>query len=52
MSPNPWRDLEEGRYLALAKAELSRLGLERLARGLPNQAEAGGRSSRPPAVTR
>jgi hypothetical protein len=52
VSPNPWRDLEEGRYRALAKAELSRLGLERLAGHLPDHAEAGGQSSRPPAVSR
>jgi hypothetical protein len=52
VSPNPWRDLEEGRYRALAKAELSRLGLERLARGLPDHTEVGGESSRPPAVMR
>jgi hypothetical protein len=52
VSPNPWRDLEEGNYRALARAELSRLGLERLAKRLPDHAEAGGRSSRPPAVAR
>ncbi|TMJ94642.1 MAG: hypothetical protein E6G67_08995 [Actinobacteria bacterium] len=27
VTPNPWRDLEEGRYEALAAAELGRLGL-------------------------
>jgi hypothetical protein len=32
VTPNPWRDLEEGRYQALAEAELRRLGLRRMAR--------------------
>jgi hypothetical protein len=32
VTANPWRDLEEGRYAALAAAELARLGLRRLAR--------------------
>jgi hypothetical protein len=27
ISPNPWRDLEEGRFEALARAELDRLGI-------------------------
>ena len=31
VSLNPWRDLEEGRYQALADAELRRLGLRRMA---------------------
>jgi hypothetical protein len=38
VTENPWRDLEEGRYRALADAELARLGLKRVAR-------AGGVSS-------
>jgi hypothetical protein len=29
ITPNPWRDLEEGRHSALADAELDRLGLRR-----------------------
>jgi hypothetical protein len=29
ITPNPWRDLEEGRFTALADAELARLGLSR-----------------------
>jgi len=29
VSPRPWRDLEEGRYEALADAELDRLGVRR-----------------------
>jgi hypothetical protein len=28
-SPQPYRDLEEGRYDALARLELERLGIER-----------------------
>jgi hypothetical protein len=32
VTANPWRDLEEGRYQALADAELTRLGLRRAAR--------------------
>ena len=32
ISANPWRDLEEGRYGALADAELRRLGLRRITR--------------------
>ncbi|HEX9411687.1 MAG TPA: hypothetical protein VF986_08350 [Actinomycetota bacterium] len=34
VSSNPWRDLEEGRYRALADAELRRLGIGRTARRL------------------
>jgi hypothetical protein len=29
ITPNPWRDIEEGRYGALAEAELRRMGLTR-----------------------
>jgi hypothetical protein len=35
ITPNPWRDLEEGRFRDLAVAELRRLGLDRVARRLP-----------------
>ena len=31
LTPNPWRDLDEGRYEALAVAELERLGIPRAA---------------------
>jgi hypothetical protein len=49
ISPNPWRDLDEGRYRPLARAELARLGLDRLARRLPEET-ADRRASRPRAV--
>jgi hypothetical protein len=52
ISPNPWRDLEEGRFRPLARAELARLGLERLAKQLPDEDTRPGQSSRPPVVTR
>jgi hypothetical protein len=52
VSPNPWRDLEEGRYRPLAKAELARLGLERLAKRLPDHDGVRSESAGPPAVTR
>jgi hypothetical protein len=33
VSPNPWRDLEEGRFEALAVLELARLGFQPITRG-------------------
>jgi hypothetical protein len=51
ITPNPWRDLEEGRFRPLARAELARLGLARLARRLPDEAHSG-ESLRPRAVDR
>jgi hypothetical protein len=35
ITPNPWRDLEEGRHSVLANAELDRLGLRRARRDRP-----------------
>jgi hypothetical protein len=52
VSPNPWRDLEEGRFRPLARAELARLGLERLARQLPDEQAPSGESSRPRVMRR
>jgi hypothetical protein len=52
ISPNPWRDVEEGRFRPLARAELARLGLERLARQLPEEKADSGASVRPHAVRR
>jgi hypothetical protein len=52
VTPNPWRDLEEGRFRPLARAELTRLGLERLARRLPDDANTPPGAARPRAVTR
>jgi hypothetical protein len=50
VSPNPWRDLEEGRYRPLARAELSRLGLDRLA-GLPPDPAVPSQANSPPSVS-
>lgn len=47
ISPNPWRDLEEGRFGPLARAELARLGLARLANRLPDSS-ASPRTTPPP----
>lgn len=51
ISPNPWRDLEEGRFGLLARAELARLGLDRLAGRLPDSSSPSGTTSPPRAVT-
>lgn len=51
ISTNPWRDLEEGRFGTLAKAELHRLGLNRLARRLPGRDGEPDRTGRPRAVS-
>ena len=52
ISPNPWRDLEEGRFELLAGAELSRLGLNRLARRLRAPEASADPTPGPRAVTR
>jgi hypothetical protein len=52
VSPNPWRDLEEGRFRPLARAELARLGLERLAGQLPDEKAHSGEGSGPRVVRR
>lgn len=52
ITANPWRDLDEGRFGVLARAELARLGLSRLARQLPPDATSSGETSRPRAATR
>jgi hypothetical protein len=44
VSPHPWQDLEEGRFRPLARAELARLGLARLARRLPPDTSTDGRT--------
>jgi hypothetical protein len=48
---NPWRDLEEGRFRALAKAELARLGLSRLGEHLPGPDRPSDPTKQPRAVT-
>jgi hypothetical protein len=52
ITANPWRDLDEGRFGPLARAELARLGLGRLARRLPPDGAPSGERSRPRAVMR
>ena len=53
ITANPWRDLEEGAFGPLARAELNRLGLDRLARRLPATNDVvPGRASKPRAVMR
>jgi hypothetical protein len=50
ITANPWRDLDEGRFGPLARAELARLGLSRLARRLPPDGASSGEGARPRAA--
>jgi hypothetical protein len=51
VTANPWRDLEEGRFRPLAKAELARLGLSRLGERLLGRDRPSDPTNRPRAVT-